>query len=201
MIRVGITGSIGSGKTTVCKAFEALGVPVYYADDRAKVLLEENKNIISAVKKLFGKNVYDVSGKLNRKLVAQIVFSNKKKLKEYNEIVHPHVLKDSEVWMEKHKKHPYLLKEAALLFESGAYKNLDLIICVTAPQQLRIQRVMQRDHVKRADVLSRMNNQMSQREKLKRSFLQIKNDGKESIAKQVYDIHTVLVHLDKILNS
>jgi dephospho-CoA kinase len=197
MMKIGITGSIGSGKTTVCKAFEALGVPVYYADNRAIEILEQNRKVISAVKKLFGKNIYDTKGRLKRKEVAQIVFSNKQKLKQYNALVHPVVLKNFERWAKKQKNVSYILKEAALLFEAGADKELDFVICVTAPEKLRIQRVMHRDGVKKADVLKRMKNQMSQKEKLSRSLLQIRNDGKTSLTKQVYDIHEAILMIGK----
>lgn len=192
-MKIGITGSIGSGKTTVCKAFEALGVPVYYADDRAKSILDENKKVIKAVKILLGKDIYHSNGKLKRKEVAKIVFADKKVLKKYNAIIHPEVMKDFEAWAKKQKQKVYVLKEAALLFEAGAEKGLAFVICVTAPEKIRIQRVMKRDNTQRIDIIRRMKNQLSQKEKMKRSLFRINNNGQESIAKQVYDLHEMFM--------
>ena len=133
MIKIGITGGIGSGKTTVCKIFEVLGIPIYYADDRAKELLESDKNVIKKVKNIFGDDVYNEQGKLDRHRVATIVFNFPETLAEYNAIIHPAVFQDAEKWMLRHTQHEYVIKEAALLFETGSYKMLDKIICVTAP--------------------------------------------------------------------
>ncbi|MBC8045955.1 MAG: dephospho-CoA kinase [Fimbriimonadaceae bacterium] len=201
MIKVGITGGIGSGKTTVCKLFETLGVPVYYADDRAKEIIEEDKKLIIAIKKLFGKDIYDSKGKLKKKEVAQIVFSNTKILKQYNTIVHPAVIKDAEAWMKKHKKYPYAIKEAALLFEAGIYKDLDCVITVSAPQTLRIQRVMQRDNITRTEVMKRIKNQWSEKRRNEEAHIVFLNDGKHKLIPQVYAIHELFnaLHEQKLL--
>ncbi|HMX05033.1 MAG TPA: dephospho-CoA kinase, partial [Chitinophagales bacterium] len=176
MIKVGITGGIGSGKSTVCKIFEVLGVPVYYADERAKEILQTDAEIIKRVKDLFGEDVYDSNHVLDRKRVAFVVFHEPEFLAQYNKIIHPAVLLDSEKWMQRHLQYPYVIKEAALLFESGGNKQLDKVICVTAPEDLRIQRVMQRDNTTEEQVRSRMANQMSEEEKLEKSDFILYND-------------------------
>lgn len=192
MIKVGITGGIGSGKTTVCHLFETFGVPVFYADDAAKTLLHKNVKVISAVKKLFGKNIYDTDGNLKRSEVAALVFNNKRLLKDYNTIVHPAVFKAFDNWLKINKGHPYCIKEAALLFESGAYKELDTIITVTAPKAVRIQRIMKRDGASRKQVISRMENQWTEQERKAKADFRISNDGNHLLIPQVYVLHNYL---------
>ncbi|MCB0661361.1 MAG: dephospho-CoA kinase, partial [Saprospiraceae bacterium] len=147
-LKVGITGGIGSGKTTVCKIFEKFGIPVYYADFRAKQLMITQPEIVDTVKKIFGEEAYSSDGELNRPHIAQIAFNNPEKLQQLNAIVHPAVHKDSEDW-HLAQDAPYTLNEAALMVESGGYKRMDKLIVVTAPLEIRIQRVMDRDHVTR----------------------------------------------------
>lgn len=195
MIKVGITGGIGSGKTTVCKIFAVLGIPIYYADERAKEILQTDPEIISKVKALFGDDVYDAHDQLDRKRVAFVVFHEPQFLAEYNKIIHPAVLKDSEKWMQRHAQHPYVLKEAALLFESGSYKHLDKIICVTAPEKLRIQRVMLRDQASEEQIRARMANQMSEEEKVAKSDFILYNDGTSPLIRQVLNIHEKLLEI------
>lgn len=193
MIRVGITGGIGSGKTTVCTIFEILGVPIYYADDRAKELISTDTSLIKGVKELFGDDVYDSEGNLDRKRVASVIFNFPDMLKQYNELVHPAVFKDVEKWMQRHSNYEYVIKEAALLFETGSYKQLDKIICVTAPLSLRIERVVARDHVSEADVKARIANQWSEEEKTTLSDYIIYNDGNTPLIRQVLQIHEQLM--------
>ncbi|HMU69733.1 MAG TPA: dephospho-CoA kinase [Chitinophagales bacterium] len=195
MIKVGITGGIGSGKSTVCKIFEVLGVPVYYADERAKEILQTDAEIIKRVKDLFGEDVYDSNHVLDRKRVAFVVFHEPEFLAQYNKIIHPAVLLDSEKWMQRHLQYPYVIKEAALLFESGGNKQLDKVICVTAPEDLRIQRVMQRDNTTEEQVRSRMANQMSEEEKLEKSDFILYNDGSAPLIRQVLNIHEKLLEI------
>ncbi len=189
MMKIGITGGIGSGKTTVCKIFEVLGIPIYYADDRAKELIQTEPGLIKFIKKLFGDDVYDAEGLLDKKRVASVVFNFPEILEQYNKIVHPAVFKDAEKWMSRHTQYEYVIKEAALLFESGSYKNLDKIICVTAPIDVRIERVKLRDHVTEEQVRARMQNQWSEEEKIVLSDFVIHNDGATPLIRQVLAIH------------
>lgn len=197
MLKVGITGGIGSGKTTICKIFETLGIPVYYADDRAKALMTKDTLLKTEIKKIFGKEAYFRNGRLNRKYLASIVFANPNKLKQLNEAVHPAVFRDSLNWHNQQTAF-YTLKEAALLFESGSYKMLDKIITVIAPQELRIDRVIKRDKTSRDAVITRINKQWPDKEKINKSDFIIHNDGKKSLISQVLHIHNALINLGKI---
>ncbi len=188
-LRVGVTGGIGSGKTTVCRIFESLGVPVYYADDRAKAIMTENKTVVKKITELFGSQAYLADGTLNRSFIAGIVFHDKKMLESLNAIVHPAVFEEGERWNEEQTGAPYTIKEAALLFESGGYKKLDKVITVFAPQELRIGRVMKRDGVSEEAVLARIKNQMADEEKIKLADFVIYNDGKHSLVQQIWQIH------------
>ncbi len=192
-LKVGITGGIGSGKTTVCKIFESLGIPVYYADDRAKLLMVENQAVRSKIIALFGTEAYLPDGKLNRQFIASIVFQDKKKLEKLNAIVHPAVLQDGKQWHTAQTGAPYSLKEAALLIESGSHKALDKLIVVTAPPELRIQRVMERDGVPREAVEARISKQLPEEEKLKLADFVIENDGTKMLTTQVLKIHRLLM--------
>lgn len=189
MKKIGITGGIGSGKTTVCKIFESLGIPVYYADDRAKALMTDNMELVSAIKDLFGDQAYLEDGSLNRPFIASIVFNDKKKLAQLNGLVHPAVAKDGIIWQQSQSLVPYTLKEAALLIESGSYQAMDYLVTVWAPRETRIQRVLQRDGTTREEVEARMDKQMPEFEKLKLAHFVIINDGERSLVKQVQQLH------------
>lgn len=181
---IGITGGIGSGKTFICEKFKAMGIPVYNADERAKFLMENNLDIIYQLKENFGEEIYS-NDKLNRKLLASKVFENKEALAVLNAIVHPAVEKDVADWSEANKNQKYLIKEAALLFETGSYKNLDKTILVHAPEDERILRVMKRDHSSKEQVLARINNQLSDLEKMEHADFIINNNGKNEVDKIV----------------
>jgi len=196
MINVGITGGIGSGKSTVCKIFETLGVPVYYSDKEARILSDSDPEIVSGVKKLFGDNIY-ISGKMDRKSVGEIVFKDKKKLNSLNKIIHPVVAAHFGDWKKEHENYPYILKEAAILFESGAYKQVDKIITVSAPIELRINRVSKRDGFSREDILTRIKNQMDDGEKIKLSDYVINCDDIELVIPQVVEIHNKIMGISK----
>ncbi|HPD95347.1 MAG TPA: dephospho-CoA kinase [Tenuifilaceae bacterium] len=187
MLKVGITGGIGSGKTYICKIIEQLGYPVYNADVRAKELTNSNSNIKSAVKSLFGKDIY-VNGKLNRSAVAKLVFEDSTLLEKLNRIIHPEVQNDFETWANSNFDNSIVFKEAAILFESGMYKLMDANILVTAPLNIRIGRVMERDGVSKNDVLKRINNQFSDEEKLKLANYTIVNDGKVLVLPQIINV-------------
>lgn len=189
MKKIGITGAIGSGKTTVCKLFEHFGVPVYYADDAGKRLMNESISLKTAIIQNFGNEVYTESGELIPSALSQLVFGNSDKLSLLNSLVHPAVGSDFREWCELHKASPYILKEAALMFESGSNQSLDAVVCVTAPLELRIERVMNRNGFSRSQVEERMQKQWTQEEKLAASNFEIINDGVHSLIEQVSQLH------------
>lgn len=191
ILKVGITGGIGSGKTTVAKVFEVMGIPVYYADDAAKKLMNEDESLRKQLQELFGKETY-VDGKLNRKYLSGLVFKNEAKLAQLNAIVHPATINDAEKWMQQQTT-PYAVKEAALIFESGAQAQLDCVIGVFAPVPVRIQRVMKRDGITREEVKARMEKQIDESVKMRLCDYVITNDGQELVIPQVVKIHEALL--------
>jgi dephospho-CoA kinase len=183
---IGLTGGIGSGKTMVAVYFKSFGIPVYIADKEARKLMTSDK-IIEALSIEFGKEILE-NGFLNREKLAQLVFNNPKKLKKLNSIIHPEVKKHFVNWVEKHKNYPFVVKEAAILFESGSYKYCDTIITVTAPLETRLQRVMKRDKTDRESVLKRIENQWTDEQRITKSNYVIHNLSVESTKKQVDEI-------------
>ncbi len=190
MLKVGITGGIGSGKSYISRCFEYLGIPVYYADTEAKRLTNEDAEIRRKVSDLLGKQSYTTSG-LNREYVASKVFNDKNLLTQLNQIIHPAVEKDFVLWAEKQSA-PYVLKEAAILFESGSYKNTDRVIVVDAPLELRIQRVLERDNTSREEILKRIQNQWPADKKKDLADFVIYNDNKTLILPQILRIDKTL---------
>ena len=189
-IQIGITGGIGSGKSLVCRIFHVLGVPVYDADSQAKKLMTTDGILIDEIKKEFGSLSYDEGGTLNRALISKAVFNEPEKLTKLNSLVHPRVAEDYNRWISEQSGANYCLKEAALMFESESYRLLDKIIVVTAPDEQRIKRVMQRDPQRsRADVENIIKNQMAQEEKNKRADFVIKNDESELVVPHVLKLH------------
>ncbi|MFY0254258.1 dephospho-CoA kinase [Chitinophaga sp. 30R24] len=194
MLKIGITGGIGSGKSTVSKIFELLGIPVYYADDRAKDILVRDPELAAQVKAHFGELVYDSQGALNRKYLGNIVFNDKNKLALLNSLVHPATIRDSDNWAgQQHSA--YVIKEAALLFETESFHHLDKIIGVSAPLPLRIHRVMKRDHVTRDEVLARVHKQIDETIKMRLSDYVIYNDEQHMVIPQVLALHKELLVL------
>jgi dephospho-CoA kinase len=192
-LRVGLTGGIGSGKSIVAKVFETLGMPVYYADDAAKRLMNENEDLKALIKKHFGTAAYK-DGILDRKYLAEKVFSNKEKLELLNSIVHPATIKDAEEWMRRQTT-PYAIKEAALIFESGAQQYLDYVIGVYAPAILRIHRSMKRNNITKEEVTGRMNKQINEEIKMKLCDFVITNDEQQAVLPQIMELHEKLQKL------
>jgi len=192
-MNIGITGNIGSGKTTVCKIFESMGIPIYYADEEAKRLMEDDLNVKEQIKLVFGMSAYAEDGSLDRKYLGSIVFNNPKMLNKLNYIVHPAVKRHSLAWSKKQKNAAYTIKEAALLIESGNYTALDKIIVVTAPLALRIARVMKRDATDEAEVMAREDKQLPEKEKVALADHIIINDGEHSLVEQVQKVHKSII--------
>lgn len=196
MLKIGITGGIGSGKTTVCKVFETLGIPVFYADTVAKQIMTTDPALVQGIKTTFGKESYFDNGSLNNKYIASIVFNNDAALAELNALVHPAVFRAFDVWdAQLPKNTPYSLKEAALLFESSSYKMCDKNILVTAPQAIKIVRVTARDRVSEEQVLARMSKQLTDDEKVKLADFTLENTEGQSVILQVSALHKAFLEL------
>jgi dephospho-CoA kinase len=190
MLKIGITGGIGSGKTTVCKVFETLGIPVFYADTVAKEIMITDPILVAGIKDTFGEESYFEDESLNNKHIAAIVFNNVDELNKLNALVHPAVFRAFETWeSEIPSTVPYTLKEAALLFESGSYKMCDQNILVTSPMAVKLARVMQRDKVTEAQVLARMDKQFGDEQKMAMADYFIENTEQKSVIEQVLNLH------------
>jgi len=192
MKRIGLTGNIGTGKSTVARIFEILGVPVYHADLQAR-RLSESDQVVEQIENLFGKEVLDLSRKLNRKALASIVFNDKDKLASLNNIIHPLVEDDFSKWCVHHLESNYIVHEAAILFESGFDRLFDANILVTAPPELCIDRVMIRDSITREMIADRMKNQWAQEKKMKLARYVVINDEVSMVIPQVLKIHRELI--------
>lgn len=188
MLKIGITGCIGSGKSTVASVFSHLDIPVYNADERAKWLMANDAELLAGIKKLFGEEAYLSDGQLNRAHIATRAFGNRQLLEQLNAQVHPVVYRDFDAWCAQQHA-PYVIKEAALMFESDSFKQLIAVIVVTAPETLRIERAMQRDGLTREAVLSRMQNQMTQEEKRSHAQFEVQNDEIHLIIPQILALH------------
>lgn len=189
MKKIGITGGMGSGKSTVAAFFRNIfHVPVYDSDTRARALYMEDPKLAEALKEGFGQDLYDSEGNFIKEKLASRVFGNPEALAHLNALVHPAVERDFLRWCDGHRHHPYLIKEAALLFESGTYKNLDLVYTVAAPEEVRIQRAMKRDGSTRTSVLSRMAGQWSEAERLSTAHGVIVNDGNLLLIPQLLEL-------------
>jgi len=195
MLKIGLTGSIGSGKTTVSKVFEVLGVPVFYADDAAKKAMVTDPMLIEGIKAEFGDASYFDDGALNRKHIANIVFNDNERLSKLNALVHPATFRAFDDWVKMFDDVPYVLKEAALLFESDSYKMCDYSIAITAPLETRIKRVMQRDNLTRAEIESREAKQFTEEKKAALADYIILNDDVQMVIPQVLELHTKFLSL------
>ena len=199
VLRVGLTGGIGSGKSTVAQIFEVLGIPVYYADIEAKKLMNENAELRSAIIKNFGKEAYS-KDTLNRKHIASIVFSDPVKLELLNSIVHPATKKDGDDWMRRQTT-AFAIHEAALIFEAKVSDRLDHVIGVSSPQELRIKRAMERDSVTREEILKRMTKQLDEEIKMSQCDFVVINDEQQLLIPQVLALHQQLIALSKQKND
>ena len=189
-LKIGITGGIGAGKSTVCKVFAALGIPVYDADSRAKLVLVEDVDLVRQIKEQFGADAYFTDGSLNREWLAAQVFGKPEQLAMLNGLVHPKVGLDFERWYQQHRQAPYILKEAALIFEAGSYKILDAVIAVTAPQALRLRRTIMRDnHRSSSQIEEIMQRQLPEEERISRAQFRIVNDDHSMVVPQVLRLH------------
>ena len=193
MLKIGVTGGIGSGKTVVCEIFKILGVAVYNADTEAKNITNSDSEIIQALTGRYGQDIY-FNGEINKKKLSSIIFDNKEELNFINSTIHPRVFAHFNEWLELHNNHSYIIKEAALLFESGSYKDLDKIILVTAPEEIRIKRIIKRDNTNEDAIKKIIKNQLSEGEKINKSDYIINNDDITLVIPQVLELHNKFTH-------
>lgn len=200
IIKVGLTGGIGSGKTTVARIFEIFGIPVFNADKKAKELINHNQILKSQIIKAFGSNAF-LGGSYNVQFISEIVFNDNSKLDLLNNIVHPHVYSSFEIWTEAQQNIPYLIMEAAILFESGFSSRFDYTITVNAPLDIRIQRIIKRDNTTSEKVMSIMEMQLTDSERSRKADFIIINDNSHLLIPQVLEIHDKFVSLHKTYNQ
>jgi len=191
MLKVAITGGIGSGKSLVCQVFKTLGIPIFNADDTSNQLVENNLELKASIIELFGKEAY-INGNYNRKFIGNIVFSNPEKLQLLNDLIHPLAIQAAKQWFQEQHA-PYAIKEAAILFESNAQQDIDIVIGITAPEAVRIERVMQRTGYNKEEVIKRIALQMPDEEKMAKCDYVIQNDNKTAILPQLLRIHETLM--------
>lgn len=193
MIKIGITGGIGSGKSTICRVFSVLGVAVYDSDSRARKLMHSNPEVVAAIRELFGDNSY-IHGSLNRSYIAELVFHQPDMREKLNHIVHPAVAMDFDTWAERQKGH-YVIEEAAILFESGAYRNMDAVVTVSTPEEQRIQRTCLRDGTDEQSVRQRIAAQLSEEERVARADYVIVSDDQTPVIAQILKLHEIFNRL------
>jgi dephospho-CoA kinase len=192
MLKVGLTGNIGSGKTIVAQVFKTLGIPVFHADVEARKLYDLS-SIRHQVRNIFGDEVFSPSGEILKTKLAEIVFNDRQRLEDLNRIIHPAVRQEYRSWLLQHENKAYTLYEAAILFESGHYLEMDKVICVTAPEDLRIRRVMERDNITSTEVKNRIANQWPEEKKIELSDFVIENDGDKGLIEQVLEVHKKII--------
>lgn len=192
--KVGITGGIGSGKTTVCKIFEFLGVPIFYSDEVAKNILVTNQSVIRQIQEVFGEEAYNLDSTYNKQFVASKIFNDRSLLLKLNSIIHPIVIEENLIWNNKYKDSPYIINESALIFESNKYKLFDKIIVVYCPEYIKIDRVMKRDNLNKDQVQERIKNQLADIEKIRLSDMVIINNNEISLLSQIHYIHNKLTN-------
>lgn len=196
LLQIGITGGIGSGKSTICRIFQSLGIPVYDADSRARWIMNNHEILRKEVKAEFGEEAYNQKGQLNRPYMATQVFNSGNRVKKLNALIHPKVGADYLQWTKQHPKAPYLLKEAALMFESQSYLVLDKVITVYAPEEIRIKRVLKRDsHRSEAQIKAIFGKQLAEEEKIKRADFVVYNNDQKMVLPQVLELHAQFLNL------
>lgn len=198
MLKIGVTGGMGSGKTTVCKVFEILGIPVFYADAVAKSIMYTDQVLRQDIIKSFGEKSYSERGDLNRSYLSAIVFNSKTELEKLNALVHPAVFRAFDLWVESQESVPYVVKEAALLFESDSYKMCDQTVLVKSPLEIRIERIKLRDGITREEIESRMNRQFSDEVKEKLADHILINDERQLLIPQILGLHSYFLSLDSL---
>ncbi|MGE0090492.1 MAG: dephospho-CoA kinase [Bacteroidales bacterium] len=196
MLKVGVTGGIGSGKTLICSVFEKFGVPVFNADRVAKNIINNDREVVLKFKELFGDDIY-TDNQINSKKLADIIFNNKEIIQQVNSIIHPKVREYFIEWSSQYQIKPYVIQEAAILFESNAYKQLDFTINVQASKETRLKRVMLRDNVSKEKVIERMSNQLSDEQRVKLANFTIDNENNTMILPQIIEIHNKLIKENK----
>lgn len=197
MLKIGLTGGIGSGKSVVAGIFEVLGIPVFDADTAAKAIMEKDQQLAFSIQELFGEESY-INKKLNRKFIANIVFNDPAKLEKLNALVHPAAILAADNWMSLQTT-TYAVKEAALLFESGSASHLDFVIGVHAPQELRIKRVIERDNITAEQALARMSHQIDEKEKMRLCDFVVVNDERQLLIPQVTHLHQKFLSMQHLL--
>lgn len=191
---IGLTGGIGSGKSTVANYIASKGIPVYIADEEAKKIMEHD-DVKQKIQNLFTESILNSDNSLNRKKIAEFVFNNPDKLKELNAIVHPEVQLHFKNWLKEHKNHPFIIKEVAILFETGGNKQCDKVILITAPEELRIERAMKRDNLTKKDILVRIKNQISESKKKELSDFVVENINLNNTFLKIDEILKILAKL------
>jgi len=197
MLKIGITGGIGSGKTTICKVFELLGIPIFYADTVAKSIMHTDPFLKDEILKTFGEQSYLNNGELNRPYISSLVFNNESELNKLNALVHPAVFRAFDKWLAINSDAPYIIKEAALLFETESYKMCDLSVLVVSPEASRIRRVIARDGISHDEILLRMKRQLSDEEKIKLADHILVNDEKSLLIPQILGLHQQFLNIGK----
>ncbi|GAB4026973.1 dephospho-CoA kinase [Spirosoma koreense] len=189
-LQIGVTGGIGAGKSIVCKIFQALGIPVYEADERAKWLTEHDPILKADIRRVLGQNAYDPAGHYNRAWVASQVFADPVLLQQLNGVIHPRVLSDTDAWVREHTDKPYVVKEAALMRAAGDGNSLDKVVVVQAPLAIRIERIHKRDpHRSEAEILNIISRQVSDEARLQIADYVIENDERQLLLPQVLQLH------------
>lgn len=194
MLKIGVTGGIGSGKSTVCNILKNLGVPIFYSDLEGRSVLNNDKDLVAHVIKNFGRDMYDNNGQLDRKRMASLVFNNPNALEKLTALVHPKVNQRFDEWILQYDRVPYVVKEAAILFESGSYHDLDKIINVSAPKSVRKKRVMKRDASSIEDVERRMRFQYTDEERNRLADFIILNENRTDLLPQVMELHEIFLN-------
>lgn len=195
MLKIGITGGIGSGKTTVCRVFELLGIPIFYADTVAKLIMHTDPVLKEEILKTFGEKTYSNDGELNRAYISSIVFNNESELDKLNALVHPAVFRAFDKWLAIHSNAPYIIKEAALLFETESYKMCDLSLLVVSPKASRVRRIIARDGISQDEIVLRMKRQLSDEEKIKLADHILFNDESQLLIPQILALDQQFLNL------